>query len=124
VTPKSPLTKIQNDHDLGAAELVIDQLLETGQQEYLDVLTDLVERYQDKHEPLMDVSDADVLRELMRANGLTQTGLSKKVKIAQSTLSSVLTGDRSLTKEQIVALASFFHVAPAVFLPVPGHKPA
>ena len=39
---------------------------------YLGALTCLVEAYEEEHEPALDVSEADVLRELMRANGLTQ----------------------------------------------------
>jgi HTH-type transcriptional regulator/antitoxin HigA len=53
----------------------------------------------------------------LRSSGLTQPQLAKKVGIAQSTISAVLTGSRSLTKDQIVALSKFFHVAPAAFLP-------
>ena len=64
-----------------------------------------------------DAGEADVLRELMRSNDLTQPQLAKEVGIAQSTLSSVLTGARSLTKDQVVKLAKFFKVAPATFLP-------
>jgi plasmid maintenance system antidote protein VapI len=53
----------------------------------------------------------------MRPNGLSQTELAKAVGIAQSTISAVLTGARSLTKGQILKLAGFFSVAPAAFLP-------
>ena len=61
-------------------------------------------------EVLPDVSEADVLRELMRANGLSQLKLAKAVGISQSTISAVLTGARSLTKDQVVVLGRFFHV--------------
>jgi HTH-type transcriptional regulator/antitoxin HigA len=88
-----------------------------GSQEYLDVLTDLIAAYEDAHVAIPDVSDADALRELMRSNGLSQTGLAKAVGIAQSTISAVLTGARSLTKGQILKLATFLGIAPAAFLP-------
>jgi HTH-type transcriptional regulator/antitoxin HigA len=57
------------------------------------------------------------LRELIRASGLTQPNLAKKVGIAQSTLSAVLNGTRSLTKAQVITLARYFHVSPAAFRP-------
>jgi HTH-type transcriptional regulator / antitoxin HigA len=80
-------------------------------------LTDLVEIYEKAHEPAPDVSEADVLRELMRSNGLSQKELERRVGIAQSTISAVLNGTRSLTREQVITLARFFNVAPAAFLP-------
>jgi HTH-type transcriptional regulator / antitoxin HigA len=64
-----------------------------------------------------DVSEADVLRELMRSNRLSQLQLAKAVGMAQSTVSAVLTGARSLTKGHVLKLAKFFGIAPAAFLP-------
>ena len=98
-------------------EKLLQSQLDRGGQEYLDALTDLVETYEDEHEPIGNVSEAEVLRELMRANGLSQTALEEKVGISQSTISAVLNGIRSLTKEQIITLAAFFRVSPAAFLP-------
>jgi HTH-type transcriptional regulator/antitoxin HigA len=118
---KFPLTHIGDDDHAEAAQEVIDQLLrrdlDTGEQAYLDVLTDLFEAYEDEHVSIPDVSEADVLRELMRSNGLSQAVLAKKVGMAQSTISAVLNGTRSLTKQQVVKLAAFFGVSPAAFLP-------
>ncbi len=115
-----PLTHVRDDAHLDEAQEMIDRLLQRdldqGEQEYLDVLTDLVESYEETHYPIPDASEGDVLRELMRMNGFTQQSLAKEVKIAQSTLSAVLNGTRSLTRDQIVALAKFFHVPPTVFL--------
>lgn len=117
-----PLTHLRSEASVQAAQLMLDKLLEqdldAGEREYVDALTDLVEIYEDEHEPLPDASEADVLRVLMQANGLNQTTLAKKAKISQSTLSAVLNGTRSLTRQQVVALAGLFHVSPAVFLPV------
>ncbi len=117
-----PLVHIREDAHLEAAQDMIDRLLQEkldkGAQEYLSVLTDLVEFYEDERHPVPDASEADILRELMRSNGLSQARLAKQVGISQSTISAVLNGDRSLTKEQVIALARFFRVSPAAFLPV------
>ena len=91
-----PLTHIRNDDHLDAAQTMIDQLLK---------------------EELDEGAEADVLRELMASNRLSQTKLAKAVGISQSTISAVLNGTRSLTKEQVVKLGEFFHVSPAAFLP-------
>ncbi|HJT75935.1 MAG TPA: helix-turn-helix domain-containing protein [Gemmataceae bacterium] len=117
-----PLTHIRTEGQLDAAQARIDRLLgedlDEGGQEYLDALTDLVETFEEEHVPLPDASEADVLRELMRQHGLSQPALRKEVGIAQSTLSAVLNGTRALTRNQVLTLARFFHVSPAVFLPV------
>jgi HTH-type transcriptional regulator/antitoxin HigA len=117
-----PLTHIRDDAHLELAQAMIDRLLEEhldeGAEEYLGALTDLVETYEDEHHAIRDASEADVLRELMRSNDLSQARLAKAVHISQSTLSAVLNGTRSLTKVQVVALARHFHVSPAAFLPV------
>jgi HTH-type transcriptional regulator/antitoxin HigA len=114
------LIHIRDDDHLAEALDVLDGLLardlDAGAQEYLDVLTDLIEAYEDEHVAIPDASEADVLRELMRSNGLTQAELKRRTGIAQSTISAVLNGDRALTKDQVVALAGFFHVSPAAFL--------
>src|SRR5262249_19788753 len=116
-----PLVHIRDDRHLNAAQERIDELLkhnlDKGAQAYLDALTDLVETYEDEHVTIPDASEADVLRELMRSNQLSQAALAKKVGIAQSTISAVLNGTRSLTKEHVVALAKFFHVSPRACLP-------
>jgi HTH-type transcriptional regulator/antitoxin HigA len=118
-----PLTHIRDDDHLDAAQALIDELLQEeldrGSEEYLNVLTDLVEAYENEHVPIRDASEADVLRELMGANRLSQQKLAKAAGIAQSTISAVLNGSRSLTKEQVVRLAAHFGVAPAAFLPAP-----
>jgi HTH-type transcriptional regulator/antitoxin HigA len=117
-----PLTCIRDDDHLNEAMGVIDRLLcqdpDEGAREYLDVLTGLVENYEDEHVLIPDASEADVLRELMTANGLSQPKLAKAVGISQSTISAVLNGARSLTRSQVVALARFFRVSPAAFLSV------
>ncbi len=115
-----PLTHVRDDDHLDAAQTMIDRLLkedrEEGAEAYLDALTDLVEIYEDKHVLIPDASEADVLRELMASNRLSQTQLAKAVGITQSTISAVWNGSRSLTKEQVVKLGAFFHISPAAFL--------
>jgi HTH-type transcriptional regulator / antitoxin HigA len=116
-----PLIHIRDDAKLDAASAMIDKLLQQdldrGSQEYLDALTDLVATYEDERVVIPDACEADVLRELMRSNSLTQPQLAKQVGIAQSTLSSVLTGARPLTKDHVIKLAKFFNIAPTAFLP-------
>ena len=119
-----PLVHIRDKGHLEAAFEVIDRLLRTdldeGGQEYLLTLTDLVGIYEEEHVMIPDVSVADVLRELMCINECSQNWLAKELKISLSTISAVLHGTRSLTKNQMVRLARFFDVPMALFLPDPS----
>lgn len=116
-----PLIPIRDDDHLARAAAMLDRLLQQdldrGQQDYLEVLTDLVEKYEEEHVPIPDASESDVLRELLRSHGLSQNALKARTGIAQSTISAVLNGERSLTREQVITLAGFFGVSPSVFMP-------
>ena len=118
-----PLVHIRDDAHLRLASDTINWLLQEdrdkGAEEYLDVLTDLVEAYESQHVLIPDASEADVLRELMRANGLSQLRLAKEVKIAQSTISAVVTGSSSRSPrktQKVLKLAKVFPgLSPAAF---------
>lgn len=118
---KFPLTHIRNRRHLGQALEFVDELLkqrlDRGSQEYLDALSDLVASFENEHAAIPDASEADVLRELWRSSGYTQAQLAKLVGISQSTLSSIVSGEREMTKGHMIALGQFFNVPPAVFLP-------
>jgi HTH-type transcriptional regulator / antitoxin HigA len=117
-----PLRPIRSETELDRATSVIHTLLDrnhlsAAEQDYLDVLGDLVERYETKHHAIGDVSDADVLEHLLEARGTTQAAVARATGIAESRLSEGLRGKRLLTRAQITKLAAYFHVGPAVFLP-------
>jgi antitoxin component HigA of HigAB toxin-antitoxin module len=106
---------------LKQAQAMLDDLLQArpddrGTELYLDALTDQVEAYERIHEPALPVSEGDILRELMRIHGLTQHALEATVGIAQSTISAVLNGSRSLTKQQVLSLSRYFGVKPGAFM--------
>lgn len=117
-----PLRSIRSEAELAAAlevaeELVRREDLDEGEADYLDTLTDIIRKYESVAHPIPDASESDVLRVLMEGRGISQIALAEGTKISQSTVSAVLSGKRSLTKEQILTLARFFAVSPAVFLP-------
>ncbi len=117
-----PLRPIRNEKELDRAIAVIDALLDrdrltTPEEDYLDVLGDLVERYEDKVHPIEDVSDGAMLRFLIDQKDVTQAQVARATGIAESRISEVLSAKRRLTRKQIEKLAAYFHVKPAVFLP-------
>ena len=112
---KSPLASIKSDEQLEEARQVMDRLLAKrklvrGEEVYLDALSDLVAAYEDEHYPIEPASDADMLRHLMQANGISQTQLHRDTRIAKSTISEVLAGKRPFSRQVIRKLAGYFKV--------------
>jgi HTH-type transcriptional regulator/antitoxin HigA len=117
-----PLRTLRSEKDLEEAIAVIDSLLDRdslddGEEDYLDVLSDLVRKYEDEHHPLPPVSDADMLRHLIEARDVSQLKVAAETGIAESTISSILTGKRGMSRNHIELLARYFKVSPAVFIP-------
>jgi len=115
-----PLRPLRSDADLDAAVAVVDSLIDQDElsapeQDYLDVLSDLIEAYEDETVPIKPVGDAEMLRTLIEAKGVTQAQAAKEAGIAESTVSEVLTGKRKLNRTQIGKLARYFHVGPGAF---------
>ena len=79
-----------------------------------ELLTLLIEDFEEKHYALKAASPIDVLNELMLANGLKQKDLLD-VFGTPSIVSEVLHGKRQLTTEHIRRLSRRFHVSPEVF---------
>jgi len=80
-----------------------------------ELLTLLIEDFEEKHYTLKASSPVDVLNELMSANNLKQKDLLD-VFGTPSIVSEVLRHKRQLTTEHIRRLSRRFHVSPEVFI--------
>jgi HTH-type transcriptional regulator / antitoxin HigA len=78
------------------------------------LLTLLIEDFEERHYGIKAASAVDVLNELMLANNLKQKDLVD-VFATPSIVSEVLRGKRQLTTEHIRRLSQRFHVSPEVF---------
>jgi HTH-type transcriptional regulator/antitoxin HigA len=125
--PELPLVSIESEEHLGAAQAMIDRLtdkkkLDGGEQAYLDALCDLVIVYEDQHHPIPVASDADLLRHLMEAKGVTQIQIHKDTGLAKSGISEVLAGKKPFSKAMIGILATYFRVPTTVLASNIGGK--
>jgi HTH-type transcriptional regulator / antitoxin HigA len=116
-----PLRPICSEVELDRAIAVIDSLVDRGdldrdESDYLDVLGDLVEKYEGQAHPMAPASDAEILRHLIEARGINQAQLADEAKIAVSTISEILNSKRRLNRKHIESLSRFFGVSPAVFI--------
>ncbi len=80
-----------------------------------ELLTLLIEDFEEKHYVLKPASPVEVLNELMLANQLKQKDLVD-IFGTPSIVSEVLHGKRQLTTEHIRRLSRRFHVSPELFL--------
>jgi len=110
-----PLASIKSEEHLDEAQKVMDRLLakgglDDGAATYLDALSDLVATYEDAHHAVEPASDADMLRHLLEAQGVTQAELSRETLIPKSTISEVLAGKKPMSRQMIRKLAAYFKV--------------
>jgi HTH-type transcriptional regulator/antitoxin HigA len=88
--------------------------LTSAEQRLTELLTLLIENFEDKAYALKPAKPIDVLNELIEANSLRQKDLVD-VFGTPSIISEVLNGKRGLTLEHIKKLSRRFHVSPEVF---------
>jgi HTH-type transcriptional regulator / antitoxin HigA len=79
-----------------------------------DLLTLLIEDFEEKHYRLPKATPLEALAFLMDQHGLKQKDLVDVFKTA-SVVSAVLNGERELNKGQIQRLSERFHVSPELF---------
>ena len=84
------------------------------EEEAIELLTLLIERYEAKRYPVPDADPMDVLRFLLERNGLSQRDIRRELG-SESTVSLVLSGKRRLNRDHIERLSRRFHVSPSVF---------
>jgi HTH-type transcriptional regulator / antitoxin HigA len=123
------LRPLRSDRDLDRAIAMIDRLLARSrlagvEEDYLDVLSDLVEKYEDQHFPVEPISGLDALRHLVDSSGKTRATIAAEAGLPVSTLSEVLLGRRRLNTRHIDILARYFRIDAGTFLdrPIPSTR--
>ena len=110
-------TEEENDHYIAALEALHNHGRLTPEQEQLSqLLTLLIEDFEEKHYQLQPTTAIETVRELMHANGLKQADMTD-VFGTSSVASEVLNGKRELSKAHIQKLTERFHVSPELFFP-------
>ncbi len=89
--------------------------LSAAERRLAELLTLLIEDYEEEHYALKPADPVTVIEELMAANGLKQKDLLD-IFGTPSIVSEVLNGKRQLTTEHIRRLSRRFHVSPEVFI--------
>jgi HTH-type transcriptional regulator / antitoxin HigA len=116
VAPKVIRTEKEND---AYTEILyeLDQRsksLTAAEKELAELLTLLIEDFEEKRYRIPRAKPVDVVRFLMEQHNLLQKDLAD-VFGTRSIVSEVLSGKRDLNKDQIARLSARFHVSPEVF---------
>jgi HTH-type transcriptional regulator/antitoxin HigA len=120
---KHPLRPIRTEEELDRAIAVVNSLvarvnnLTPDERDYLEVLSDLVEKYETESYPEPNVPPHVMLRELIAARGVTQADVSRMTGIAETVLCELLKGKRKMGRKTIETLSGYFHVDVGVFFP-------
>jgi len=85
-----------------------------AERKLIELLTVLIEEFEEKYHSVPDAGPLDIIRHLMEVRELRQKDLVD-VFGTESIVSDVLNGKRELTKEHIRRLSDRFGVSPAVF---------
>ncbi len=112
---------IENEKDYERLRAEVNKLLRKGErisaeeEKLLDLISMLIEEYEDEHHPIPDAPPHAVLQMLMEDRGLRQKDL---VRIFRSSgvASEVVNGKRSISKTHARALGKFFNASPELFI--------
>jgi HTH-type transcriptional regulator/antitoxin HigA len=114
-----PLSSIQSEEHLQEAQRAMDSLLAQGklgrgEAMYLEALSDLVASYEDEYHAIEPSADAEMLRHLLEAKGITQAQLCRATQIPKSSISEILAGKKPFSRMLIRKLAGYFQVDASV----------
>jgi HTH-type transcriptional regulator / antitoxin HigA len=113
--PKVITSDAQNERYISVLlELEKKSRLTAKERAFAELLTVLIEAYEEEHYPIRAASPVEILAGLMEANNLKQKDLAPLLG-SESVVSEVLRGKRELNKGQIERLSKRFGVSPAVF---------
>jgi HTH-type transcriptional regulator/antitoxin HigA len=89
--------------------------LTSGQNDYLEILTQIIADYEEKHFEMSKHTPQEILKFLVEENQMSGSDLGRI--LGNRTLGpALLRGERSLSKTNIKKLADHFSVSPALFL--------
>lgn len=96
--------------------LMKQRRLSQAEETVLELLSKLVNDYEETIYPTPNGSPTDILKHLLENSGKSQAEFARAVGIPRSTISEALKGSRSISIENAFRLGEYFHVEPSLFL--------
>lgn len=116
-----PLRPIRSEAELDRAIGVANALLDrddlaAAEEDYLDVLGDLIRKYESGRHPKVPVPPREMLAHFLDAHRASPGDLARATGVDEATIAGVLDGSIDWDLAQVTTLARHFGVSPAVFL--------
>ncbi len=91
--------KTEQDYELALKKLetIFHAKPNTPEGDLLEVLSLLVHEYEQKHYKIESLSPLEALKYEMEEQGLSQTGLAKRVGMSKSTISEIINGKKQMS---------------------------
>jgi HTH-type transcriptional regulator/antitoxin HigA len=120
-----PLRPIRTEAELDRAEAMLHQLLDAPglsvpEQDYLEILGNLIDEYESKAHPIEPLPPYQMLAMSIEGKGVTQTEVSRATGIPISTISELVAQKREFNRAHIEKLCAYFGLDPKAFIHVPG----
>jgi len=116
--PRPIHDKIELENTTEIVDFLAGHKLNADQEDYLDLLSDLVAEYEEEHSPLKirKMSGVAILAYLLEEQGLNASDLSRILGSDRTLGSKILRGERGLTIEHMKKLGQRFAVEPGIFV--------
>ena|SRR5436309_8753768 len=117
-----PLRPIRSEAELDRAEAMLHQLLDAPgltapEQDYLEILGNLIEEYESKAHLIEPLPPHQMLAMSIESKGVTQTEVSRATGIPVSTISELIAQKREFNRAHIEKLCAYFALRSRSFLP-------
>jgi len=96
----------------------LEHLIDLGQnrtQDEIELLTLLIEKWDDEHNSLKNLDPVELLKELMLEHQLKAKDLVGILKLSKGTVSKILSYNKGFSKEVIRTLSDYFKVSQEAF---------
>ena len=119
-----PLRPIRSETELDRAEAVLHHLLDATalsapEQDYLEILGNLIEEYEETAHPIEPLPPHEMLATSLESKGVTQTQVAQVTGIPVSTISELISQKREFNVSHIERLCAYFGLGPSAFIQVP-----
>ncbi len=81
----------------------------------IDLLTILIEKWDDEHNTFEDVDPIELLKSLMEENNIKAKDLCEILNLSKGTVSKILNYQKGLSKETIRKLSNYFKISQEAF---------